>query len=227
MHDMKTFSLDPRTKVILWIFANISLFVFMKTHFSLMMMIFYAVLFILSKKYDMLIKVTGGYAVMYVLINFIMPLLPDFISFLLAMIVFLFLIYPSVAGAVYMISTTSAGEVADSFRKMHIPDSISVMFTVILRFFPAVKQEFSNIRSAMKLRRIKGIMKKTECIYVPLLVSIAETAEELGESITARGIENPAEKTSWHRTGFHIQDIVVFAISVIMLAISIYEKVNL
>ena len=37
----------------------------------------------------------------------------------------------------------------------------------------------------------------------------AQTAEELSESATARGIEHPGKMSSWRPIGFHIQDVTV------------------
>ena len=59
------------------------------------------------------------------------------------------------------------------------------------------------------LRNIRGFEEKLECIYVPTLMGAAQTAEELSESATARGIEYPREDVLRRPIGFHIQDVVV------------------
>ena len=61
----------------------------------------------------------------------------------------------------------------------------------------------------MTLRRIRGLEQKLECVYVPMLMGAAQTAEELSESATSRGIEHPGKRSSWRPIGFHIQDAVV------------------
>ena len=78
-----------------------------------------------------------------------------------------------------------------------------------LRFLPALRQDLRHIRDAMALRNIRGFEEKLECIYVPMLMGAAQTAEELSESATARGIESPGKMSSWRPIGFHIQDVVV------------------
>lgn len=54
-----------------------------------------------------------------------------------------------------------------------------------LRFLPALRQDFRHIRDAMALRQIHGLEEKLECVYVPMLMGAAQTAEELSESATA------------------------------------------
>lgn len=73
----------------------------------------------------------------------------------------------------------------------------------------ALRQDFRHIRDAMALRRIRGLEQKLECVYVPMLMGAAQTAEELSESATSRGIEHPGKRSSWRLIGFHIQDVAV------------------
>ena len=89
------------------------------------------------------------------------------------------------------------------------PRSFSITLAVTLRFLPALRQDLRHIWDAMNLRNIRGFEEKLECIYVPMLMGAAQTAEELSESATARGIEFPGKMSSWRPIGFHIQDVVV------------------
>lgn len=225
---MFTVRFDPRTKLVLWLFTNVCLFVFLKSPvFTVLSLVLYFALFLLSGKRRAFFKAVLAFAIMFSLVNYIMPALPDALSFLLTMVIIIYILYPSVLGAIYVTETTSVGEVTAAARKMHVPDSASMMFVVMLRFLPTVRQEFAKIRAAMKLRRIKGLVNKVECVCVPMLVSVSETAEDLGESITARGIENPCPKTSWHQIGFHAQDVLVFVAAGAILAASVCERAGL
>ena len=47
----------------------------------------------------------------------------------------------------------------------------------------------------MKMRDVKGIAKKLEYVYVPLMITASNTADELSQAITARGIDNPVPKS--------------------------------
>lgn len=183
-------------------------------------MILYTVLFLLSGKYKKMFHCLAGFLILFLLVNRVMPALPHLLSFLLSMVIIFYILYPSFIGVDYIISTTTVGELTAALQHMHIPEEAVLMLDVVLRFLPAVRQETKAIHAAMKLRDIHGIGRKIELIYVPLLINISQTAEELGDSITARGIENPARKTSWHVIGFHWQDFLVLIFCIFLSLIS-------
>ena len=115
----------------------------------------------------------------------------------------------AIAGGAYLIATTSVSQFMAALERMGAPRSFSITLAVTLRFLPALRQDLRHIRDAMALRNIRGFEEKLECIYVPMLMGAAQTAEELSESATARGIEYPGKMSSWRPIGFHIQDVVV------------------
>ena len=90
----------------------------------------------------------------------------------------------------------------------------------LVRYFPALKEETSYIRDAMKLRNIHGV-QKIECLLVPIMISATTTAEELSAAAVTRGIENPAPKTSMIEMKFGVQDFVCLAIGVAFCVVSI------
>lgn len=94
----------------------------------------------------------------------------------------------------------------------------NLMDTVTLRYFPAIVEEWSHIREAMRLRPIasrqKSIPKKiavnVECYLVPLFIAASKTADELAAAALTRGIENPTQRTC---RGYHqISRIDIFLI---------------
>ena len=119
------------------------------------------------------------------------------------------LVFPCIAGGAYIIATTSVSQFMAALERLGAPRSFSITLAVTLRFLPALRQDFRHIRDAMALRRIRGLEEKLECVYVPMLMGAAQTAEELSESATARGIEHPGKMSSWRPIGFHIQDVTV------------------
>ena len=108
-----------------------------------------------------------------------------------------------------IVSSTHSSHLEAALERMGAPRSFSITLAVTLRFLPALRQDLRHIRDAMALRNIRGFEEKLECIYVPMLMGAAQTAEELSESATARGIEYPGKMSSWRPIGFHIQDVVV------------------
>ena len=138
-----------------------------------------------------------------------MPLLPGSLATVFATVTYFILVFPCIAGGAYLIATTSVSQFIAALEGMGAPRSFSITLAVTLRFLPSLRQDLRHIRDAMALRNIRGFEEKLECIYVPMLMGAAQTAEELSESATARGIESPGKMSSWRPIGFHIQDVVV------------------
>ena len=139
----------------------------------------------------------------------LLPLLPGSLATVFATVTYFILVFPCIAGGAYLIATTSVSQFMAALERMGAPRSFSITLAVTLRFLPARRQDLRHIRDAMDLRNIRGFEEKLECIYVPMLMGAAQTAEELSESATARGIEYPGKMSSWRPIGFHIQDVVV------------------
>jgi len=103
-----------------------------------------------------------------------------------------------------MIATTKVGELVSAMQKLRIPKPIIITFAVTLRFFPTVKEEYSGIRDAMRLRGIHmsagNILTRPltvmESILIPMMMRCATIAEELSAATVTRGIENNGKRTS-------------------------------
>ena len=70
----------------------------------------------------------------------------------------------------------------------------------------------------MKIRGVTGL-KKIELGLVPLIVTASNTADELAQAITVRGIENPARKIFVDNVSFGLWDGVIVALCILMLFI--------
>ena len=162
--------LDPRTKILIWLLANVVVFTWTPAVFRV---------------------AVGSLATVF------------------ATVTYFLLVFPCIAGGAYIIATTSVSQFMAALERLGAPRSFSITLAVTLRFLPALRQDFRHIRDAMALRQIHGLEEKLECIYVPMLMGAAQTAEELSESATARGIEHPGKMSSWRPIGFHIQDVTV------------------
>lgn len=91
--------------------------------------------------------------------------------------------------------TTSIRLLMFTLQKLHIPQTLIIPLTITVRYFPALSEERQAISDAMKMRDVKGIAKKLEYVYVPLMITASNTADELSQAITARGIDNPVPKS--------------------------------
>ena len=202
-------ALDPRTKILIWLLANVVVFAWTPEVFRMGVMLAYFVLFLLERKGKMLAGLLLAYLAVLAIQYWLLPVLPGSLATVFATVTYFILVFPCIAGGAYMIATTSVSQFMAALERMGVSRNFSITLAVTLRFLPALRQDFRHIRDAMALRRIRGLEQKLECVYVPMLMGAAQTAEELSESATARGIEHPGKMSSWRPIGFHIQDVTV------------------
>lgn len=125
------------------------------------------------------------------------------------------LMLPCIMAGTYLMQTTTVGELTLGLRKLRTPESILIPVIVMVRFLPAIKQDYQHIRDAMKFRGIflsKGDMVKQpvrffEYIIIPMMMSAGNTAQDLTIASLAKGISRKNKHTSIERIGFNIQDI--------------------
>ena len=161
--------------------------------FRIAVMLAYFGLFLLERKGKMLAGLLLVYLVIVAVQFWLLPLLPGSLATVFATVTYFILVFPCIAGGAYIIATTSVSQFMAALERLGAPRSFSITLAVTLRFLPALRQDFRHIRDAMAMRRIHGPEEKLECVYVPMLMGAAQTAEELSESATARGIEHPGE----------------------------------
>ena len=211
-------ALDPRTKILIWLLANVVVFAWTPEVFRMGVMLAYFVLFLLERKGKMLAGLLLAYLAVLAIQYWLLPVLPGSLATVFATVTYFILVFPCIAGGAYIIATTSVSQFMAALERMGVSRNFSITLAVTLRFLPALRQDFRHIRDAMALRRIRGLEQKLECVYVPMLMGAAQTAEELSESATARGIEHPGKMSSWRPIGFHVQDA---AMTLLFLALCV------
>lgn len=202
----RRFNLDPRTKILIWLLANVVVFTWTPVVFRMGVMGAYFVLFLLERKGKMLVGLLALYLAILAVQYWLLPALPGSLATVFATVTYLILVFPCIAGGAYIIATTSVSQFMAALERVGVSRNFSITLAVTLRFLPALGQDFRHIRDAMALRRIRGLEQKLECVYVPMLMGAAQTAEELSQSATARGIEHPGKRSSWQPIGFHLWD---------------------
>ena len=101
------------------------------------------------------------------------------------------------------------GEVVAVFKKIHAPDGIALPVTFMLRFFPTVRGEFSNVFASLRLRKLlswKHPLSTMEYIITPVIFRSSRIAEELAASAESRGISNPTKHTCRREIVFKKKD---------------------
>ena len=115
---------------------------------------------------------------------------------------------------------------------LKIPRSITITFAMVLRFFPTFSEEIHNIYDAMKLRGIalswKNVFTRPvlilEAIAIPIVMRSASIAEELSASAVTRGIDNPAQRTSFIQLKVHAKDWMVLCFFLVAFVVLFFCK---
>ncbi len=198
--------LDPRTK--LFMIFVVSIIVMMSATTPLLWAIRLSitlipiVLLIVEKKYSSALKFLIAYVTALVLtFCFLSSESEGLLSSLLigyCGIVVQFM--PALITAWYVIRTTKIGEFMSCMQKMHVPDGLSVSLAVVMRFFPTIKEEYSSINDAMRMRGVMfgggNVLKMFEFRMIPLLFSCVNIGEELSAAAITRGLGGESKRSS-------------------------------
>ena len=114
------------------------------------------------------------------------------------------MLLPCIVSGAYAFSTTTAGEMVCGLRKLHVPETIIIPCVVVIRFFPTIREDYRQIRSAMAFRGIavgnaavlRHPMQSLEYILIPLLMNGNNVAQDLSVAALTKGISLPGEHTS-------------------------------
>jgi energy-coupling factor transport system permease protein len=110
----------------------------------------------------------------------------------------------------YVVRTTKIDEFMSAMQKMHVPDGITISLAVVMRFFPTIKEEYSAISDAMKMRGISlgggSAAKMVEYRMIPLLFSCVNIGDELSAAAITRGLGGTVKRTSVEELRLNIGD---------------------
>lgn len=204
--------LDPRTKILLLLVANILLFFGSSSEVTYIYMAVLAMVLLLSGCYKSLLAF-GVIGTLFISINYwIFPIAPKVFTMIFSISVnYTLKMFPCLMSDALLISTTSLHDVVLAMRKCHFPQKLIITLSVTIRYFPAIFEEIKHIHNAMKLRTIP-FSEKIECFVVPFMMAASTTVEELSAAAVTRGIENPAPKTSITQLKFHLVDYLILFI---------------
>lgn len=221
IHKTKSLSIDPRTELLLLLIANIITFTCVSMLVEVSVIAVIGLLTVLCGYSKSAVKWLAFFCVLLAMQNLI-PFMPSFFAVMFSvLVVYARKLMPCLMIGSLIIKMTPVRLLIVTLRKWHAPQKIIIPLAITIRYFPAIKEEYSHIKDAMRLRGITGVVRKFECIYVPLLISAANTAEELSAAAVTRGIENPAPKTCVLDIRFHKQDFICFGIGILLIAAAI------
>ena len=219
---------DPRTKFILLVLCVISSTIATSLQYESALVFAVVVFGCASGKVRRSLFYAAFYAIFYMVTLFIMSLEKGILyTVFTAWLGLFYTVYPCAFLASIILSTTKVNEFLTAMNKARIPNKIVIPLAVMLRYIPSVCEDWNYIKDAMRLRDVSpslfGFFKNpammVECLYVPLLLTASNTADELSAAAVTRGIENPKPRTCLLQIKFRKRDWIVIAFAVYVLVL--------
>lgn len=217
----KSIYLDPRTKFFLMIIvttimtAGSSVGIMYYIRFATL--ILPLLLLSIDKKWDIVCRLLITYSILFILELKILPILSGLGFFILAALIGIYIrILPGFIMGYYFISTTTVSEFIAAMERIHLSDKIIIPLSVVFRFFPTIKEEYSYIKDAMRMRGINlcgDPVKMLEYRLVPLMISITKIGDELSASALIRGLDSSGKRTNICKIGFKLLDVLLIIYS--------------
>lgn len=159
------------------------------------------------------------YAACFAVERIALHLLSGIVSFLLLAVCSIMTRFaPGFMMGAFLISSTSVSDFIAAMKRMHITEKIVIPLSVIFRFFPTIGEENAAINDAMRMRGIrfggKHPGKMLEYRLIPLMISVVKIGDELSAAALTRGLGAPVKRTDICKIGFHIQDMIMFALCI-------------
>ena len=123
---------------------------------------------------------------------------------------------------------TSPSKILACFRKLHMPNTVSVAMIAALRFMDEIGLRLLEIRNGMKIRGFHASLlhpiRTFELYFVPLVYKCLHVSETLVSSIIAKGIEYEGEKTSYYDMCFGFADGISLFAGVALLGVALWTS---
>jgi energy-coupling factor transport system permease protein len=129
---------------------------------------------------------------------------------------------PGLMMGYFLVSSTTVSDFMAAMRRMHVTEKIAIPLSVMFRFFPTVREEYSAIGDAMRMRGVVLAggkpLKMLEYRFVPMMMCSLKIGEELSVAALTRGLGAPVKRTNICVIGFHAQDIILLLLCFASLA---------
>ena len=213
--------LDPRTKLFMVFVVSLIVMMSATTPFlwaiRLSITLIPIILMILEKKYSSALKFLLAYASALVLMFYFLSEKSEGLiaSLLIGYCGIVVQFMPALITAWYVVRTTKIGEFMSCMQKMHVPDGIAVSLAVVMRFFPTIKEEYSSINDAMRMRGVMlgggNVLRMFEFRMIPLLFSCVNIGEELSAAAITRGLGGETKRSSIIELKLGLADYLLMA----------------
>ncbi len=159
------------------------------------------------------------YAVCLGLLAFMLPELSGGVAIFLSSVCALFLkLMPGISFGFFLICTIEASDLIAALDRMHLPKGFNWTVSMVMRFFPTVKEELSATWDGVRLRGhtigycfLHPVSALVD-VFVPLIVSVVNIGDELLMATLTKGFDIHAKRTSISVPKLKVQDIVLMAL---------------
>ncbi len=232
MSDLRT--IDPRIKLTLLPVIGFISFFISDTILLFVILLFSFLLYIYSGIY----KKAFSFLIFFLLLlglEYGMAKISDY-NFVFALYMMIFFLSRMILIAMfgtYITRTTKISEMIEALNRMWVPRSISIPFSVLLRFVPTMRYEIRALRENM---RIRGVIKSKffialhpikyiEYTLVPLLMRMIKVSDELSASALIRGLDSEERRVTIVELGFKLIDLIAIAIGIFtIVSVVIVQK---
>ncbi|MEM9564427.1 MAG: energy-coupling factor transporter transmembrane component T [Actinomycetota bacterium] len=219
--DPDRFRLDPRTKLLLLIGMNVVVYSFGGARYLYSGVALGAVLMLAAGAVRPVVALTATYAVL-VAGDALVGSAPGVIGEAWTAISLSFVVFlPTAVYALLLLTTTTITEAAAALEKLRVPTLALVPLLVLFRFVPALAQDFRAITNAMRLRGLIGRgnpFRLIEFVYVPLLLGVVRTGDQLTIAALTRGLGLHRNRTFVTEPRFRAIDLVAIATMIALVA---------
>lgn len=228
MNDVRT--IDPRIKLILLPVIGFISFFISDTILLFVILLFSFLLYIYSGIYKKAVPFLIFFSLLLGL-EYTMEKISDynFVFALYMMIYFLSRMTLIAMFGAYITRTTQISEMIEALNRMKIPRSISIPFSVLLRFAPTMRHEVKALKENMKIR---GVIKSeffillhpikyVEYTLVPLLMRMIKVSDELSASALIRGLDSDEKRITLTELRFRKADLLIGLLGALMIILVI------
>ena len=219
----KSSFLDPRTKIILVITVSGLLIQCGLSTAGLIengiLLCIPLMFYLAAGRYKKALRCGCVYAVCLGLLAFLLPGLSNGAAIILSSLCALFLkLMPGITFGFFILCTIEASDLIAALDQMHLPKSFNWTVSMVLRFFPTVKEELSATWNSVRLRGhtigycILHPISALIDVFVPLTVSVVNIGDELLTATLTKGFDIHGKRTSISVPRLKVQDFVVMAL---------------
>ncbi len=209
--------IDPRTKIVLLLLCVLSAAMAPSLLYEMLLVVLVAIFGMACRRVRYSLMGAAAYIVIYFLTIGVLQLHGSLQVILIAFLGLVHKVYPCGMLAGIILSTTKVGEFLSAMYRSRISKKIVIPLAVMLRYVPTIREDWSYIKDAMRMRDVSPSLKgflthpgmTVECIYVPLMMTASKAADELTIASVTRGIENPKPRTSIVQIGFSVADLIM------------------